>query len=183
MRLNKAHNFLFFIFALALPFLTTGCSGTIMPTITPIANGFSTFQPPNGLFSLNVPIEWVATNAKSEGGSLQQYKFTAPDKRGFVHVVVLTQAEPISAQAAQEFVPAVLNGYLAKADTIKIITDETLDQQRKLTWHAGKGGFGGRAILEHLGSTLVFVIVSNIDEASTEYSPLFDKVLASYKTK
>ncbi len=165
--------------------LTTGCSGTAAatPTIPPIAGGFSTFQSPNGLFSLSVPLGWAATNAKSEGGALQQYKFTAPDKRGFVHVVVLTQPEQILADAAQEFVTAVLNGYLTKADVINILTDETLDKQRKLTWHAEKGGFGGRAVLEHLGSTLVFVIVSNIDEARTEYPPLFDKVLASYRTK
>jgi hypothetical protein len=131
-----------------------------------------------------VPVGWIPSNNRSPDGTINQYKFTAPDKRGFIEVVVAVRDQPVSNEIADAFTMRVLRSYTTEADSVNILTDETTAEGRRvLTWHAKQGLIGGKAIVERPGTTLIVVMVSNLDAASADYQPLFDQVLSTYKAK
>lgn len=169
---------------LSLAVFSAGCSAFIAPTPTSTPDPFVPFQSPDGLFSLSVPIGWTPSSSRTSDGTLNLYKFIAPDQHGFVQVVVAIRDQPVPAEIANAFTLRVLQGYAVETDTIKILTDQTAaDGRRTLTWHAKQGLIGGTTIVERPGTKLIVVTASNLDAANTDYQPLFDHVLSTYKTK
>ena len=170
---------------LTLLFLLTifavGCGGaTARPA--PTNDGLFEFKPPDGLFSLKVPETWTESTVKSTDGKLMQFKFTAPDQRGFIHVVTATGDKPVSNQVAQAFMLRILQSYVDKDDKINILSDnETSKNQHTLIWHATKNFFGGKVMVDNRGNNLIVVGASGLDSASAAYRDLFDRVLASYQ--
>jgi hypothetical protein len=173
---------LFSILALALAVLSAGCSAFVAPTPTP--NAFTAFHSPDGLFSLSVPTGWVPSSKRSPDGTLNQYKFIAPDQRGFIQVVVAIRDQPVSNEIADAFILRVLQSYVVATDGINITGDRTAaNGQRTLTWHAKQGLMGGSALVERPDTKLIMLTVSNLDAANLEYQSLFEHVLATYKAK
>lgn len=161
--------------------LVSGCGGVVnVPTKAP----FTQFQSPDGLLTLSIPDGWIQSETKSANGKLNEYKFTAPDKRGFIHIVVGMGDQPIPNPTAQQFALRILQSYIEKTDKINVLSDETTgEHQHTIKWHAVKDLVGGTAIVENAGTNLIVIVASNLDAAKADYQPLYDQVLASYKTK
>ena len=175
----KKTSLLTIIFLLTI--FAVGCGGTAAKP-TPTNDGLVDFKSPDGLFSLKVPETWTESTVKSVDGKLIQYKFTAPDQRGFIHAVTATGDKPVSNPVAQEFTLRILQSYFDKGDKINILSDdETGKNQHTLIWHATKSFFGGKVIVDNRGNNLIVVVASGLDSASAAYRDLFDRVLASYQ--
>lgn len=170
------------VFSLAV--FSAGCGAFSAPTPTPATDPFTTFQSPDGLFSLSVPVEWTRTNNKSTDGTLNEYKFIAPDKNGVIQVVVATRDQPVSDEIANAFTARLLRSFTVETDTVNILGDKTTPEGRRvLTWHAKQGLMGGVAMVEKPGTNLIVVVVSSPDSSTAKYQPLFDRALSSYKAK
>lgn len=179
-RQNKIYLILFLI-VIVLTFFVAGCGSS---AAKPTPEIFSSFQSPDGSFSLDVPTGWVASTATSKDGGLNQYQFTAPDKLGFLQVLVTKGSKPVTNELAKAFATKLLESYVEKTDIATIIQDETgSDGSETLTWHAKNGDSGGKMVIEMPGTTLIVVSFWNMDSAKATHGLLFDHILSTFKTK
>ena len=152
-------------------------SGQASASIEPYSDSY-TFTDPTGLFEFDVPYLWRYETSTDTYSVVD--KFIAPDASAFVDNIKYDDGSQISKSLAGAFALDLLHQFYA-AD-IKITDDKVQsDGSERLAWFSQSASYSGTSFFETRGTTFLMLTYVSNDTMTAIYSPVFDKVLATYQ--
>jgi len=149
---------------------------TYCADLTPY-NSSMPFSGPYGLFSIQVPIQWIHT---SERGDVYQIDtFFSPDSKAAIQNITHDDGKTVTRGTADIIALDYLKEIYAKDVFISEARVQS-DNSIRWIWKSLSGGFQGTTFYETRGTTFLMLTIMYINDQKEVYFPPLDFAISSY---
>jgi len=136
-----------------------------------------TFNGPNDLFSIDVPLPWAYVAEEEENVLVDT--FYSPDEHGIIQNITYDDGTEISRSDAGAFALGLLKDVYAS--DIQVSDDQVQpDGSERLIWNSPGGAFSGTSFLETRGTTFLLFSVLYDDAYEDVYLDTLNYTIESY---
>ncbi len=149
----------------------------------PIYNFIYTFEGPNSLFEIEVPVSWK--HEKSTDPNLVVDSIHAPDEHALIESIMYDDGYPYAKADAGQAALRLLNQFYTNGSGDISVTEDSImeDSRERLVWESKQGGFSGITTFEVRNETslLIFSVLYD-DPYEDTYRPLLEYIIDTYET-